>query len=80
MKFKELFKKKKKEDLPEELKEEFKEEVSYPEGTIKCEACEEPLFPWEKRKTHAGKKFHIKCYRKALKIAKTQIKNGIGNL
>jgi len=77
MKIKNLFKKKKKEEVP---KEEPKEEKTLPQGTIECEACNDPLYPWEKRKTYNKKKFHIKCYRKALKIAKSQIEKGIGNL
>lgn len=79
IKIKDLFKRKKKEETPK-VEEVKKEEVQHPEGTIECEACNDPLFPWEKRKTHNKKKFHIKCYRQALKIAKSQINKGIGNL
>lgn len=76
---KKLFKKEEKPKV-EEPTPVVKEEVVHPEGTVECNACNDPIFPWDKRKTYNKKKFHIKCYRKAIKMAKAQINSGITNI
>jgi hypothetical protein len=38
--------------------------IEIPEGCFMCEHCDRLIHPYEKRKTMAGKKFHIKCFRK----------------
>jgi pyruvate/2-oxoglutarate dehydrogenase complex dihydrolipoamide dehydrogenase (E3) component len=70
MKLKDLFKKKKKEEVKEE---EPKEEVK---SLPKCAYCGRDIESWDKRKTHAKQKYHVKCFRYALKEAKKQIMNG----
>ena len=75
MKILKFFKKKKNKKVsnPEEVKQEIYEEL--PENSVICEYCNKPIFTYEKRKTIAKKKYHLKCWRKQKNQIKSQIFN-----
>jgi hypothetical protein len=64
-----FFKKKK-----EEVKPIIKEETEVlPPNCVLCNLCKKPIYPHEQRRTFNGHKYHIKCFRKALKSLKKSI-------
>jgi len=65
--FKKLFsknKKQKKEVIPEV------QEENIPENCFRCKYCKRLIYPYEKRKTMANQKYHIRCFRKYKKEVK----------
>lgn len=61
-----IFKKKK-----EEVKQIIEEETPIlPPNCVLCNLCKKPIHAHEQRRTFNKNKYHIKCFRKALKSAK----------
>lgn len=62
MGFFKFLKKKRKKKVEVQKKEDPIPEV-IPVGCAICELCSKPIYPYDKRKTSSGKKFHVKCWK-----------------
>jgi len=58
----------------EEVLEETQPTPITTHGGVRCEFCKDEIKDYEKRKRLSKEVYHIKCLRKAKKIAKKQIR------